>query len=88
MERPFSIGDCIAREKFISEVPPSFLPILDIEGEINMVSNYKGNTEDNLPPQKMRAIGLERYWLSLCFTRLIIYHFNFHNIHGRLQPSI
>ena len=61
MERPFSIGDCIAREKFISEVPPSFLPSLDIEAEINMVSNYGGNIEDNLLAQKMREMGLERY---------------------------
>ncbi|XP_015951354.2 fatty acyl-CoA reductase 2, chloroplastic [Arachis duranensis] len=60
MERPFSIGDCIAREKSISEIPQSFLPALDIEGEINMVSNYNGNIEDNLLAQKMREMGLER----------------------------
>nr|KYP53438.1 Fatty acyl-CoA reductase 2 [Cajanus cajan] len=61
MERPFSIGDCIAKEKFISEVSPKkYLPTLDIEGEINLVSNYKGNIEDNLLAQKMKEIGLER----------------------------
>ncbi|KAK7278796.1 hypothetical protein RJT34_23832 [Clitoria ternatea] len=59
MERPFSIGDCIARENFISEAP-KYLPTLDIEGEINLVSNYKGNIEDNLLAQKMKEMGLER----------------------------
>ncbi|KAL2604793.1 hypothetical protein AAZV13_09G086700 [Glycine max] len=60
MERPFSIGECIAREKYISEVSPKYLPTLDIEGEINLVSNYKGDIEDNLLTQKMKEIGLER----------------------------
>lgn len=61
MERPFSIGDCIAREKLISGVPPKFLPILDIENEINLVLKNKGNNiEDNLLAQKMREMGLER----------------------------
>ncbi|RDX87381.1 Fatty acyl-CoA reductase 2, partial [Mucuna pruriens] len=60
MERPFSIGECIAREKFMSEVSPTYLPTLDIEGEINLVSNYKGDIEDNLLAQKMKEIGLER----------------------------
>ena len=42
MERPFSIGDSAAREKFISKVPPSFLPPFDIEGEIKFGFNLKG----------------------------------------------
>lgn len=61
MERPFSIGECIAREKFISEVSPKYIPTLDIEGEINLVSNFKGDIEDSLQAQKMKEIGLERY---------------------------
>ncbi|BAT96478.1 hypothetical protein LR48_Vigan02g022100 [Vigna angularis] len=60
MERPFSIGQCIAKEKFISEVSPKYIPTLDVEGEINLVSNYKGDVEDNLLAQKMKEIGLER----------------------------
>ncbi|KAL9319292.1 hypothetical protein ACSQ67_015809 [Phaseolus vulgaris] len=60
MERPFSIGECIAKEKFISEISPKYLPTLDIEGEINLVSNYKGDIEDSLLAQKMKEIGLER----------------------------
>ncbi|QCE05335.1 fatty acyl-CoA reductase 2 [Vigna unguiculata] len=60
MERPFSIGECIAKEKFISEVSPKYLPTLDVEGEINLVSNYKGDVEDNILAQKMKEIGLER----------------------------
>jgi len=65
MERPFSIGECIAKEKFISEISPKYLPTLDIEGEINLVSNYKGDIEDSLLAQKMKEIGLERYSVSL-----------------------
>ena len=64
MERPFSIGDCIARENFMPEDSLEVLPTLDIEGEINLVSNYKGNIEDNFIAQKMRELGLERYWVS------------------------
>lgn len=60
MERPFSIGDCIAREKLISGVPPKYLPTLDIENEINLVLKNKGNIEDNELAQKMREMGLER----------------------------
>ncbi|WVY97448.1 hypothetical protein V8G54_029599 [Vigna mungo] len=60
MERPFSIGQCIAKEKFISEVSPTYIPTLDVEGEINLVSNYKGDVQDNLLAQKMKEIGLER----------------------------
>ncbi|KAJ1423306.1 hypothetical protein SESBI_12517 [Sesbania bispinosa] len=60
MEKPFSVGDCIAREKLISGVPPKYLPSLDIESEINLVSNSKGDIEDNLLAQKMREMGLER----------------------------
>lgn len=61
MERPFSIGDCIAREKLVSGVAPKYLPTLDIESEINLVLNNKGNIDDTLLAQKMREIGLERY---------------------------
>lgn len=65
MERPFSIGDCIAREKLISGVPPKYLPTLDIESEIDLVSNNNGNIGNDLLAQKMREMGLERYWVSL-----------------------
>lgn len=60
MERPFMIGDSIAREKILSQVPMEVPPILDIEGEIKLVSNYKGEIEDNLLAQKMKELGLER----------------------------
>ncbi|XP_061372165.1 fatty acyl-CoA reductase 2, chloroplastic-like [Gastrolobium bilobum] len=60
MERPFSIEDCTVRENFMSEVSPKILPTLDIEGEINLVSNYKGNIEHNFLAQEMRELGLER----------------------------
>ncbi|XP_019455007.1 PREDICTED: fatty acyl-CoA reductase 2-like [Lupinus angustifolius] len=60
MERPFSFGDCIARENSMSEVPSKVLPTLNIEGEINLVLNYNGNIEDDILAQKMRELGLER----------------------------
>ena len=60
MERPFSIGDIVAKEKFISEVPPKYLPTLDIEGEIKLASKHIGNVEDSLLAQNMRELGLER----------------------------
>ena len=70
MERTFSIRNCIAREKIISEVSPSFLPTLEIEGEIGMVSNYMGNIkdEDHLLGQKMMEMSLKRFCLSLSCT--------------------
>lgn len=34
---------------------------MDIESEINLVLNNKGNIDDSLLAQKMREIGLERY---------------------------
>lgn len=64
IERPFRIGDCIAKEKLVSGVPPKYLPSLDIESEINLLSDNRGNIEDNLLAQKMREMGLERYWVT------------------------
>ncbi|KAI4300651.1 hypothetical protein L6164_034003 [Bauhinia variegata] len=60
MERPFNIGETIARQNFLSKIPQKFLPTLDIEGEIKLSANYEANVEDNLLPQKMRELGLER----------------------------
>ncbi|KAE9621708.1 putative oxidoreductase [Lupinus albus] len=60
MERPFSIGDCIETENSMTEVPSKVLPTLNIEGEINLVSSYKGNIEADILAQKMRELGLER----------------------------
>ncbi|KAF7818914.1 fatty acyl-CoA reductase 2 [Senna tora] len=60
MEKKFMIGDSIAREKNLSQVPNEVLPLLDIEGEMKLVSNYKAKFEDNLISQKMKELGLER----------------------------
>ncbi|KAL1353520.1 hypothetical protein HN51_017451 [Arachis hypogaea] len=60
LEKPFSIGDCIASENSLPKGSSKVLPTLDIESEINLVSNYKGNFEDNILAQKMRELGLER----------------------------
>ncbi|MED6106226.1 hypothetical protein PIB30_002679 [Stylosanthes scabra] len=61
LEKPFGIGDCIASENFSPKGSSKVLPTLDIEREMNLVSNFKGNFEDNILAQKMRELGLERY---------------------------
>ncbi|MED6220822.1 hypothetical protein PIB30_048536 [Stylosanthes scabra] len=60
LEKPFGIGDCIASENFSPKGSSKVLPTLDIESEMNLVSNFKGNFEDNILAQKMRELGLER----------------------------
>lgn len=59
MERPFSIGDSIARE--ILEISSRSLPALDIEGEIKLALDFsKVSEEVNIVAQKMKELGLER----------------------------
>ena len=57
MERPFSIGDYTAREKFISGVSPSFLPTFDIEGEIKFGFNLQGKHWKQLTSSKDEGDG-------------------------------
>jgi hypothetical protein len=59
MERPFSIGDNIAREifEFSSSKP---LPTLDIEGEMKLASDFTEASEVKSVAQKMKELGLER----------------------------
>lgn len=64
MEKPFCIGDSIARE-IISENPQSFLPALDVENEINLALTSNKAFQNNAT-QKMKDLGLERYLLA-CF---------------------
>ncbi|XP_021893940.1 fatty acyl-CoA reductase 2, partial [Carica papaya] len=60
MEKPFSIGDCIARETFMSKTTPRFIPTLDVENEIHLALSSKKNFEENEVAQKMKELGLER----------------------------
>lgn len=71
MEKPFTIGDSIAREIFDSETSPmSVLPILDVEDEIKLAFDSKQATENTAATaQKMKQLGLERY-LIISYSKL------------------
>nr|ART33386.1 male sterility protein 2 [Lycium barbarum] len=56
MEKPFCIGDSIAREK----VDHNSFPSLNVEDEIKLVLDSKQALEDNSVAQKMKEIGLQR----------------------------
>ncbi|XP_034693380.1 fatty acyl-CoA reductase 2 [Vitis riparia] len=60
MEKPFCIGDSIARESFISEAPPRLLPTLNIEAEIKLALDSKEAFKGSTLAQKMKELGLER----------------------------
>ncbi|KAA8518320.1 hypothetical protein F0562_015797 [Nyssa sinensis] len=55
MEKPFQMGDSIARES-----ARRFVPALDIEGEMKVALDLQEAVEDNEVAQKMKALGLER----------------------------
>ncbi|KAK4776159.1 hypothetical protein SAY87_024120 [Trapa incisa] len=61
-EKPFSIGDSIARESLNSKKcngSASFLT-LDVEREISLAISSKKGLEDHTATQKMKELGLER----------------------------
>ena len=58
MERPFSVGDTIARE--LSEISSRPFPALDIEGEIKLASDFMEASEVKSVAQKLKELGLER----------------------------
>ncbi|XVE75779.1 hypothetical protein DITRI_Ditri12bG0120000 [Diplodiscus trichospermus] len=60
MEKPFDIGDCIARENLISETTPRSIPELDIEDELVLAQNSKEGCHESKVAQKMKELGLER----------------------------
>ena len=60
VEKPFHMGESIAREKAASEFPPLSYPVLDVDGEIEIALDSKVAFEGNLEDQKMKALGLER----------------------------
>ncbi|CBI39167.3 unnamed protein product, partial [Vitis vinifera] len=60
MEKPFHMGERIAREKAASEFPPLAYPVLDVDGEIEIALDSKVAFEGNLEDEKMKALGLER----------------------------
>ncbi|PIA60027.1 hypothetical protein AQUCO_00400714v1 [Aquilegia coerulea] len=62
LEKPFSLGDSIAREKTTSDCCPTRpLPMLDIEAEMKLAVNTKEEaSQDDAVAQKMKELGLER----------------------------
>ncbi|WRX22753.1 Fatty acyl-coenzyme A reductase [Theobroma cacao] len=60
MEKPFDIGDCIARENLISETTPRSIPELDVEDELALALNSKKGFDDTEVAHKMKELGLER----------------------------
>ncbi|KAM7261594.1 hypothetical protein ACFE04_020671 [Oxalis oulophora] len=56
MEKPFSIGDSIASEN----VTEDFLPMLDVQSEIELALNSKEAFDESCVAQKMKELGLER----------------------------
>lgn len=61
MEKPFCIGDSIARENLLSGVNHNSFPFLNVEDEIKLVLETKQALDNNSVTQKMKEIGLERY---------------------------
>ncbi|KAK9286230.1 hypothetical protein L1049_014616 [Liquidambar formosana] len=57
LEKPFCMGESIARERIISESPPISLPVLDIDAEIKLALDLRENAAAT---QKMKELGLER----------------------------
>lgn len=55
VEKPFHMGESIAREKAASEFPPLSYPMLDVDGEIEIALDSKVAFEGNLEDQKMKA---------------------------------
>lgn len=61
MEKPFCVGDSIARESLVFETPEaSSLPMLNVEDEIKLVLELKQGLEGNALAQKMKELGSER----------------------------
>ncbi|XP_012485655.2 fatty acyl-CoA reductase 2, chloroplastic [Gossypium raimondii] len=60
MEKPFDIGDCIARENLIAETTPRSIPELDIEEEFVLARDTKEGCHESELAQKMKELGLQR----------------------------
>ncbi|KAK6793821.1 hypothetical protein RDI58_007274 [Solanum bulbocastanum] len=60
MEKPFCIGDSIAKENLLSGVDLNSFTSLNVEDEIKLVLESKQGLEDNSVAQKMKEIGLQR----------------------------
>ncbi|KAK0584597.1 hypothetical protein LWI29_015925 [Acer saccharum] len=60
-EKPFSMGDSIASENFVSETSSTFISTLDVEKEIELALKSKEASADiQEVTQKLKELGLER----------------------------
>ncbi|PIA60018.1 hypothetical protein AQUCO_00400712v1 [Aquilegia coerulea] len=59
-EKPFYLGENIAREKASLESPGRSIPVLDVEAEIKMGFDARYAFQGNMVTQKMKDLGLER----------------------------
>lgn len=60
MEKPFCVGDSIARENLTFETSERPLPFLRVEDELKLVLDSKESLDGNAVAQKMKELGLER----------------------------
>lgn len=56
LERPFHVGESIARERLTTESSVNSLPELDVEAEMELI----GASQENLMAKKMKEMGLDR----------------------------
>lgn len=59
MEKPFCMGDSIAKENFVCN-SRRLIPTLDVENEMKLALESKEFSTDSEVAQKMRELGLER----------------------------
>lgn len=60
MEKPFRKGESITEENLVNGNLPCSIPLLDVEGELNLAFTSAETFEDNKVSQKMKELGLER----------------------------
>ena len=61
MEKPFSFGDSIARERMtFGTTETSSFPMLSVQDEIKLVLDRKQGLEGNALAQNMKELGSER----------------------------
>lgn len=60
MEKPFRIGESISKENLVNGNLPSPMPLLDVEGELDLAFRSAEGCEENKVSQKMKELGLER----------------------------
>lgn len=63
-EKPFHLGDSIAREKASSSSSLSSIPVLDVEAEVCKAFTARESFDDRTMSQMMKKMGLERYLRS------------------------